>query len=435
MTLSRRSFLKGATASAVLAGTHVLGFASRALAAGPNAPILVLVNLAGGSDGLGTVIPLDDVGAPQRSRYQSLRPKLAVPLSALSRTTIDPDPVRRTGLALHPSMTGLHSVYREGRLAVVLGAGLAGSSLSHFEAEKAWFFGRPDVLVDTRGWVGRQLDAAADGRPHAVSFGNEVSPTLQGSLPTALGIGSVAGFALPDDPLWQWRDGAVRGAALAALLAEPRLGLAERVASQGRLLVDQADFLADVETTGWGSALEAESFELGRDLREIASLIRYDTLHPGAPSGFRFYHVRQSGFDTHSRQGATDASFGQPKLLTTLSRALSGFQRDLDAIGASSRVLTLVYSEFGRRVAQNANGADAGTDHGAAGVLMLMGSGVVGGVHGALPRLDQLDATGNLVVSTDFRNVYAAVIDDWLGGDHSAVLPGGPFPKLGVIRA
>lgn len=435
MRITRRSFLQGATASAVLAGAHVLGFASRAAAAGPEARILVLLNLAGGNDALNTVVPLDDAGAPQRSLYETLRPDLAVPLSALAGLSLGPAPGLGTGLALHPALAGLHPLYQQGRLAVVLGAGLAGSSLSHFEAEKAWFFGRPDVLADPTGWVGRQLDQAPDGPPRAVSFGGLLSPALRSAHASALGLVNLDRFDLPDDPVWEWRDGLERGEALRALLGDPRTGLAETVASAGRLLVDQTAFLSNVETSGWGSQLEAESWGLGRELRDVASIVRHDLLHPGAASGFSFYHLRLGGFDTHSRQGTTDPAFGQAKQLGQLSRCLLGFQQDLDAMGAAGRVVTLVYSEFGRRVAQNAHGRDAGSDHGAAGALFLLGDAVAGGVHGAMPRLDQLDANGNLAVTTDFRGVYAALIDDWLGGDHAAVLPGGPFDELSLIQA
>ena len=156
---------------------------------------------------------------------------------------------------------------------------------------------------------------------------------------------------------------------------------------------------------------------------------------PSTASGFTFYHLRIGDYDTHSRQGAVDPAFRHPRLLLDLSRWLHGFQQDLDALGVAERVLTVVYSEFGRRAAQNAEGNDAGTDHGAGGGMLLLGDRVVGGMHGAYPRLDQLDATGSLAVTTDFRTVYAAVIDDFLGGDHTAVLPGAPFAKLPVIAA
>jgi uncharacterized protein (DUF1501 family) len=302
-----------------------------------------------------------------------------------------------------------------------------GGSLSHFEAEKAWFYGRPDVLVEPLGWVGRQLDLAADGAPHAVSFGGAVSPALEAQMAEVLGVRSVAGFGVPG--------GAAVGAALQAILAEGRSGVAERIARSGRVLLSQAEFLAGIATTGWGSSLEAETSGLGRDLREIASLLRHDTLDPGAASGFGFYHVRIGGYDTHSRQGTLDPSSGHPRLLSDLSRCLQGFQQDLDEIGASARVVTVVYSEFGRRAAQNAGGPDAGTDHGAGGLMLVLGDRAAGGVHGALPRLDQLDARGNLAVTTDFRSVYAALIDDFLGGDQTQVLPGAPFAKLPVIQA
>jgi hypothetical protein len=120
-------------------------------------------------------------------------------------------------------------------------------------------------------------------------------------------------------------------------------------------------------------------------------------------------------------------------LLGGVSRAVINFQRDLEQLGLSDRVLTVLYSEFGRRPGQNSSSAGAGTDHGRAGVTMLMGEGVAGGLHGTIPRLDDLDATHNLKVNTDFRRVYAAIIDDWLGGDHTALLPGAPFAPLPVI--
>ena len=437
MRITRRSFLKGTTASALLSGGHVLALANRAFAAvGSAPPVLVLVNLAGGNDLLNTIVPLDDVGGvQQRTLYEDKRPDLAIPLSSLATMTLDPDPGLGTGLAFHPSLTGLKQLYDQGRVACVLGAGIAGNSLSHFEAEKAWFFGRPNVLVDPTGWIGRQLDLAASSLPQAVSFGGEVSPVFHADSADALGVRSVASFDLPDDPLGEWRDAAARTATLRAILAESRSGVAAKIARSGDILLDQAGFLNDVATTEWGSALEAEGWGPGRDLREIASLLRHDTLNPAAASGFSFYHLRIGGYDTHSQQGSLDPSWGHPRLLTDLSRWLHGFQQDLDTIGVSERVLTLVYTEFGRRAAQNATGRDAGTDHGAGGGLLLIGDRAVGGMYGRMPRLDQLDETGSLEVTTDFRGVYAALIDDFLGGDHTGVLPGGPFTKLPVIQS
>jgi len=435
MQISRRTFLKGLGASAALSSLHVLGSATRAAAAaGPGGPILVLVNLAGGNDLLNTFVPLDDAGAPQRTLYHQLRPHLALPLDVLGPTVLGADPVLGTGLALHPALLDLKSLYDQGRLACVLGAGLAGNSLSHFEAEKAWFFGTPQILTTQTGWLGRHLDVSDDGLPHAVSFGGLVTPVFAADTAPALGVRSVAGFEFPDDPWWRWRDASARSAALDAILSESRAGLLQAVASGGQTLLDQIDFLEAVETTGWGSALEAEGWGPGRDLREIASLLRHDDLNPGATSGFCLYHLRIGGYDTHSRQGTLDTTEGHPRLMADLGRWLAGFQQDLDALGVADRVLTVVYSEFGRRPNQNANGTSAGTDHGTAGAMMLLGNRAVGGLHGAMPRLDQLDPSGNLTVTTDFRDVYASLIDDFLGGDHTAVLPGAPFAPLPLIH-
>jgi uncharacterized protein (DUF1501 family) len=436
MRISRRTFLKGMSASAALSSLHVLGLATRASAlAGPGAPILVLVNLAGGNDLFNTIVPVNNVGAPQRTLYQQMRPDLAIPLSSLSGMGVGPDPVLGTGLALHPELGGLKQLYDQGRLACVLGAGLEGNSLSHFEAEKAWFFGRPDFLTSSTGWMGRHMDLSDDGLPHAVSFGGLVTPAFEAQLAPSLGVASVAGFQLPDDRQWEFRDGEARAATLDAIFGDARTGAADGVARAGRMLMDQIAFLDGIQTTEWGSALEADGWGPGADLREISSLLRHDELNPCDASGFCLYHVRTGGYDTHSRQGTLDAEDGHPRLLTNLSRWLSGFQQDLDTLGVADRVLTLVYSEFGRRPIQNANGNDAGTDHGTAGAMLLMGNRAAGGMYGAMPRLDQLDAHENLTVTTDFRRVYAAVIDDFLAGDHTAVLPGGPFSPLPLIQA
>src|SRR5581483_1929465 len=140
-------------------------------------------------------------------------------------------------------------------------------------------------------------------------------------------------------------------------------------------------------------------------------------------------HVRIGGFDTHSNQGTR-----HPDLMDKLSRALDAFYQDTVDVGISGQVLTLTSSEFGRRVAENGGPSNAGTDHGAASVLFALGGGVQGGIYGTLPDLTDLDDKGNLKFHTDFRQVYATVIDKWLGspGDHVPIL-GGSFSTLGFL--
>jgi uncharacterized protein (DUF1501 family) len=436
MQFNRRQFLKGASATALVAGTHVLLSGARsARAAGPSDPILVLVNLRGGNDALNTVIPLDNVGAPQRSLYDSMRPDLGIQTSLLGGMEIGADPQLGTALALHPALADLKTLYDESKLAIVNGVGIANSSLSHFEAEDVWYSGNPTGLQDT-GWVGRHLDASFnDEETRAISFGSIVNSTLASLWNDALGVNAVDRFDLPDDPYWEFRDLASRLPSWTSIYADDRggAGLAARIARSGARVVETSQIFGQIETRGWGSFNEGGGGSLSNDLRDVASILRHDLLNPGASTGLCFFHCRMGGYDTHSRQGTTDLASGHPRLMDQLSRGLHGFQRDLETLGLAHRVVTVVYSEFGRRAHQNDSGGNAGTDHGRAGSLFVLGDPVIGGLYGQVPELDALDAGSNLVVNTDFRRVYAALIDDWLGGDHTAVLPGAPFVPLPVI--
>jgi len=161
--------------------------------------------------------------------------------------------------------------------------------------------------------------------------------------------------------------------------------------------------------------------KLGRDLALVARAIQADL-----PT--RAFHVAQGGYDTHAGQAETHAG-----LLSDLDLALDAFLRDLAAVGRLDATLVLVFSEFGRRVAENGVGSTAGTDHGAAGLAFLCGGGAVPGLHGEPWRLDALDKTGNLVRTVDFRSLYADVIEGWFGLASEPVL-GGPFARAGLVK-
>jgi uncharacterized protein (DUF1501 family) len=430
MPLTRRQFLQSASAAAALAGAHVLFAGRAARAAAPDDPILVLVNLRGGNDALNTVIPLDDVGAPQRSLYEALRPDLAIPTALLGATEIDPDPERGTGLALHPALPGLTARFQRGQLAVVNGAGLEESSLSHFVAEDVWYSGDPSGREAT-GWVGRHLDAMwNDPVPRALSFGATVNQTLAARVSGAIGIASAARLRLP-----AVLDPNARRHARTAVNAVPSGSdtLRDRIARASDILMDEAEIFRWIETSGWGSRNEAGASALASQLRDVASILRHDLAYPGDATGLCFFHTTLGGFDTHASQGATQPEATHPRLLAWTSTALDAFQEDLEQLGIAHRVVTLVYSEFGRRASQNGSGSLAGTDHGRGGTVLVMGDPVAGGVYGALPDLADLDRHGNLRATVDFRRVYAELIDGWLGGDHTAVLPGAPFAPLPLL--
>jgi uncharacterized protein (DUF1501 family) len=434
--LTRRQFLKGASATAVIAGTNVLAFApGPAHAAATGGKVLVLLNLFGGNDALNTVIPLDNVSAPQRTLYEGLRPDLAIPTSTLSGFELGSDPLLGNGLALHPSCSGLKTLYDEGKLALVNGVGLVNSSMSHFDAQDVWYSGNPALPTGT-GWLGRHMDVAwGGGTPRAVSFGSGVSPSLTSTASASLGMQSLSRFVLPDHHDWQFRDLDSRREAWNRIFAEARTGpTAGAITESGANLVAKEELFSQIPTRGWGSNNEDAGWGLGAGLREVASVLGWDKANPGDATGLCIFHLGRGGFDTHSRQGTTDTeNWGHPYLWNDVSQSLYNFQRDLETLEVSDRVVTMVYTEFGRRAYQNDSGNNAGTDHGRGGTAVLMGDGVVGGLHGGVPALDDLDDHGNLKVNVDFRSVYAAIIDDWLGGDHSLVLPGGPFTPVPVI--
>lgn len=435
MRFTRRQFLKGSSAGLALAGSHVLSFAAarQALAGAPSGGrVLVMINLSGGNDPLNTLIPLNDTGAPQRSVYEAVRPDLAVPLGNLAATEIDPDPVFGNAQALHPEMTGLKSMYDEGKLAIVNGVGYPSSSLSHFEAEAVWWAGQ--TTPTGSGWVGRTTDAAfGDGATRSMSFGSQVNPTLIGNISDSIGVRDITRFSLPDDEVWEFHDLASRFPTWQGIFNDPRPpgSMLEKVTGAGANLISKSALFETIDVDEWGSLNGGGESGLADDLQQIASILRHDEMNVGSPqnqTGLYFFHTDIGGFDTHSEQGASDGNARHPTLLRRLSDAMTNFQRDLEGLGLQDRVITLTYSEFGRRIAQNDSGNTAGTDHGVAGLMFCMGDATVlnGGVYGQVPDLSSADSHGNLAIHTDFRDIYAAVIDQWLGEDHTGIL-GGAF--------
>jgi len=409
-TLTRRRFLlaSGVTAGAALVGgaTTLTGpQLARALQAagapvggdGPRgrARTLVLVTLYGGNDGLGTVVPAGDPA------YQDARPELAY----------DPDEVLDLGdgLGLNPAMTGLHRQWQAGRLAIVRGVGYPRPDRSHFRSMAIWQTADPGGSSKT-GWLGRWLDATGRDPLRAIAIG--------GVLPPALAGATTAGAAVPLTGLRVPATGATL-AGLGALAApvpgqgEPELQAAARTGLKD--LLGSARALEEVgasdpededspekeggATTGGQRALAAQ---LAVVRRCIASGLRT-----------RVYAVSLGGFDTHA-----DEKGAQTALLQEVDEAVSGFLEGLDGTAGGDGVVVAVYSEFGRRV--RANAAD-GTDHGTAGPVLLAGAPVRGGFVGDQPSLTDLD-DGDLKVTTDFRDVYATLLEGVLDTDPGRVL-------------
>lgn len=435
MAISRRKFLtRGALTAAALGVPHpfqraLLG-ASSAWAAAADS-ILVLVQLEGGNDGLNTVIPIDDApSVAQRSLYQSARPTIGIAVSDLLGTEIAADPVKGNRLALHPSLAPLHDLYLDGNVAVLNGISYPNQSLSHFRSSDIWYSANPNgAYVD--GWFGRYLDATyPPGAPLTVDIDDTLTPAFVSDVSNVLAVPSLASFTLSDDPLFS--DLTAKKAALKAAFAVEAdalvtSGMQHAIGSSGDVLMDTLDSYQAVDTT-WPSNLNGKPGRFARRLKDLASILRNDA-QSATPVGARFFHIRLGGFDTHTNQGALSGR--QPDLFSQLSVGLKAFYQDAVALGIADKLLILTFSEFGRRVAENGGN---GTDHGEASVLFAIGDSVVGGVYGTVPALDDLNK-GNLKVQTDFRQVYATVIDKWLAspGAHVPLLPGAPFSTLGFL--
>lgn len=401
--LSRRHFLQGAVAVAAVAAAGPMVPAalgrSRAVAA-PGDPdcILVDVFIGGGNDGLNTVVPR--AGAP-RARYDALRSGVSVPSGDIR--PLDDE------WGLHPSLTNLHSRFGRGGVAVVQGAGLAGSDLSHLTAMQHMMAGA--TTGNGTGWLGRFLDdvpGSADGL-RAVAIGTSVPLFLSGrntnvtSLPPdsvpwgavrtgpeGTVIEAVAGFADEPTTLGPIGDAITQAGRLAIARAAEMGPIAEQAAGQTAVMSKQLSLAAHVINAGLG-------------VRAVGVVVG-------------------GGWDTHIAQNTTHGP-----LLGELDTAIEVFFSTLSP-AIRDRVVMLVQSEFGRRPESNVSG---GTDHGTAAPMFVIGDAVAGGLHAAPASLDTFDENGNMVPTVDWRAVYHELIGTWMGGDADAVV--GPHPGLSLF--
>jgi uncharacterized protein (DUF1501 family) len=360
--------------------------------------ILVLLTLYGGNDGLITLIPFEDgnyLGGRSALGYQ---PNEVLPLS--------------DGLALHPNLKGLKGLWDAKQLAVVRGVGYPNPNRSHFRSMDIWQSAVPDDQEVT-GWVGRWLDKTGDDPLRALSIG--------GSLPRIFGGDSAAGAAIPVGELTLAGGPTVRSAFAAAMdPSAPASPLAARVAQSGKDLLTVDDAIthllagqpANDEATAGSTSLEGTggANALTPQLELVARLVK-----AGSPT--RVYGVSLGGFDTHANEKATHAG-----LMADVDTAVTAFFKSLEGSPAGSRVVLVAYSEFGRRVAANGSG---GTDHGTAAPMFVAGPRVKGGFYGDEPSLTNLD-NGDLRFTTDFRSVYATLLEQLIGVESKAAL-GKPF--------
>jgi uncharacterized protein (DUF1501 family) len=401
MPLTRRSFLARAAASGAAAAFGAQGAFALPRRGGDAAdlPALVVLQLAGGNDGLSTVVPFAD------DAYRRLR----------KATRVEPHEVLKLDEAtgLHPNLKGLRALYGDGKLAVVRGAGYPDPNRSHFESYEIWHAAdRRGRDVDT-GWLGRAADLLSDdatGAAAVVHLGKQAPFSL-----TAKRRPPVV-FETPD--AYRWIGGDKEAAALADSIDEDppaRAGRDEALGKVRRALREAQASSAAVRAAAKNYRPKADypRSPLAGALRTAAGLV-------AGGVGVRIFSLEMGGFDTHVGQRPRHDA-----LMTQLGDALRAFYDDLGKAGLDRRVTTLVFSEFGRRAAENGS---AGTDHGAASCLFVAGGAVRGGLYGAPPDLEDL-SQGDPRFTVDFRRVYASLLERVIGVDAAAVL-GRDFPSL-----
>ena len=440
--LTRRRLMQfGAAGVASVYAPRLLGWQSlweSAVAeASPMPNAVVVIYLAGGQDGMNVIVPNSSADF---ALYSQMRPMigriqgpsaggkvgaLPVPLSGGELAFAAPTVTSTGGGDNGDPIYGFDTLYGAGdggagsNLALLPATDYTPPNLSHFTSQDYWFSGALDSL--STGWLGRWLDlyGSATNPLQGISIGYSLSKTLLSAQAPVCTISSLSeqGFALNAGGGAQGGSSRAVNAStvLAQLAALPAAtpSLTHTRSSYGLALGVQQQVNA-IDTATLGSGYPTNS-DLAPQLQLAAVLL-------GAGFGTRVITINWGGFDTHGDQIST-----QDPQLVELSRCLGAFQADLTARGIDGQVATLMFSEFGRRASDNASG---GTDHGAGGLMMAMGTNVRGGYAAPFPGLGTLDDSGSVLVPTDFRSVYQETISGWLGGDPTAVLPDGPFPAI-----
>lgn len=381
--------------------------------------ILVIVQLSGGNDGLNTVVPYRD------DSYHRLRPSLALNvdnLHILSKLGSN----GASDLALNSALTGFRELYDEGQCAIIQGVGYPNPNRSHFTSMDIWH--TADTTGTGDGWIGKYIDAQCCG----YGKGESGSPDGSHRFDPPISIGREAPLALsgrhmmpvsfetPDQ--FEWAGGKFSQDIIENHQQLTNIGNEHSHDDSNNAFLLRTAMDARVSSATIRKAVSAKPLvnypnsQLSKQLSMIGSMIR-------AGMKTRVYYASIGSFDTHANQPGTHA-----RLLGQLSGAIRAFQGDLKAQGNDSRVTTMCFSEFGRRVGQNASN---GTDHGTAAPMFMFGPNVHGGFHSRHPSLTNLD-NGDLKYTADFRSVYAEVLDKWMDAKSRDVL-GSNYKHLRVL--
>ena len=409
--ITRREFVRGGVAAFTFSFAAPAFLSDLARAQGSARRNLVVLYLSGGNDALSMVVPYND------PEYRNRRPVLGIPAANVLQIGSD-----RAGNALgfNPRLTGLKTIFDTGKLALIQRTGYENSSRSHFQGTDIWSTAN---VGNTQGpgWLGRYLDTIPSPVDPLVAWSTtrDVPHLLQANRVGVAAIPSVAGYSF-STPNGNTGTEAQFSRLSATRIAShipvdmPHLAFVNGTAQQAFATLDK---VAAVGT--YRPATAYPNNGLGQALQAVAGAMV-------SGIGTRVFFVQTGGYDTHAGQNTNQANGAYTQLMATLNDGLFAFYNDLTRQGLFNDTMVLQFSEFGRRI--NENGS-AGTDHGAASVMMLLGGAVRGGIYGTAPNLrftpdnPTLENNGQDVkYETDFRSVYSTVIDNWLGGNSTQIL-------------
>ncbi len=411
MKVTRRQFMQGGIAAFTVTLTAPEFMNDLARAQGARVRNLVVLYLSGGNDALSMLVPYADPFYIQR------RPNINVPAASVLQIGTDSS---RVALGLHPRLAGLKQIFDQGRLALIQRTGYSNQSRSHFQGTDIWSTADPGNSSGL-GWVGRYLDSLA--RPVDPLVGWNTTR----DLPRVLQSNQTAVPAIPNPAQYAFASPNTGAEATAERNAVIRINSHVPIENPslafvyGNAQAAMATLDRVATVSSYNSALYPANNGFAQALRAVAgSMVR--------GIGTKVFYVTTGGFDTHAQQNPQLANGSYSNLMGTLNDGLFAFYTDLNNQGLLNDTLVLTFSEFGRRISENGSN---GTDHGAASVMMAMGGRVNGGLYGTAPNLNPDPSNPTLEnnaadvrFETDFRSVYAQVIDSWLGGDSRSILNG-----------
>ena len=359
--------------------------------------VLVVCQFSGGNDGLNTVIPYAN------KAYYTWRPTIGIPEDQVLKLTDQ--------VGLHPSLAGVASLYKEGKVAIIQNVGYPNPNRSHFRSMDIWQSASPDDAM-RYGWIGRHFDHMMDVGPLnpvvALGLSTEKPLALTGdkaSIPCFASLVDLKSMVGDPDAERMLRD--IQGTD-----SSPK----QDVVKQANNTALDAMTILNAQLATYAPKQDYGTHAFGQGFKQLAQIIAT------SPST-RVLYFACGSFDTHARQADT-----QKTLFDGFDKGVSAFMKEMESIGKADKVIVLTFSEFGRRVGENGS---AGTDHGTAAPMFVIGKSVKGGLHGPIPDLDDLD-NGDLKFKIDFREVYAATLDTWMGGDSEIVL-GQKFQHVDVL--